>query len=241
MKILVAATGGTIASVPMNNDKGTFTIALSGEELFTYFPELKKTDHEFTIHSIMCKGSSNMTNDDVLQIANEVRRQTANYDGIIVTHGTDTMAYTASLLSYLLLDVEKPVVMTGSMLSAVEKGSDAQRNMYDSVRFLEKLCAAGRRGVSVCRRVGVWRVHCSAVQQVAPAVRPPYPILSKLLFHVRGVRFGRPPAPLPENFHSCYQRWKAGKITGLAAAKECNMPMSSFRYRAEVYEKSKLP
>ena len=57
----------------------------------------------------------------------------------------------------------------------------------------------------------------------------------------RGVRFGRPPAPLPENFHSCYQRWKAGKITGLAAAKECNMPMSSFRYRAEVYEKSKLP
>ena len=56
----------------------------------------------------------------------------------------------------------------------------------------------------------------------------------------RGVRFGRPPAPLPENFHSCYQRWKAGKITGVAAAKECNMPMSSFRYRAEVYEKSTL-
>lgn len=56
----------------------------------------------------------------------------------------------------------------------------------------------------------------------------------------RGVRFGRPPAPLPENFHSVYQRWKAGKITGLAAAKECGMPMSTFRYRAEVYEKAKL-
>ncbi|MCD8362170.1 MAG: recombinase family protein [Lachnospiraceae bacterium] len=56
----------------------------------------------------------------------------------------------------------------------------------------------------------------------------------------RGVRFGRPPAPLPENFHSVYQRWKAGKITGLAAAKECGMPMSTFRYRAEIYEKARL-
>ncbi len=56
----------------------------------------------------------------------------------------------------------------------------------------------------------------------------------------RGVRFGRPPAPLPANFHSVYQRWKAGKITGLVAARECGMPMSTFRYRADVYEKAKL-
>ncbi len=56
----------------------------------------------------------------------------------------------------------------------------------------------------------------------------------------RGVRFGRPPRPLPENYHDCYQRWKAGKITGTAAAKECGMPLSTFRYRAEVYEKAKL-
>ena len=56
----------------------------------------------------------------------------------------------------------------------------------------------------------------------------------------RGVRFGRPPAPLPENYHSAYQRWKAGKITGTAAAKECGMPLSTFRYRAKIYEKSTL-
>ena len=56
----------------------------------------------------------------------------------------------------------------------------------------------------------------------------------------RGVRFGRPPRPLPENYHSVYQRWRAGKITGLAAAKECGMPMSTFRYRAAIYEKSTL-
>ena len=56
----------------------------------------------------------------------------------------------------------------------------------------------------------------------------------------RGVRFGRPPKSLPENFHHLYQQWKNGKITGSAAAKQCGMPLSTFRYRAEIYEKSKL-
>ena len=56
----------------------------------------------------------------------------------------------------------------------------------------------------------------------------------------KGVRFGRPPRPLPENFHSCYQRWKQGEITGTAAAKECGMPLASFRYRAEIYENAKI-
>ena len=56
----------------------------------------------------------------------------------------------------------------------------------------------------------------------------------------RGVRFGRPPSPLPENFHEVYQLWKSGKVTGTAAAELCGMPLSTFRYRAEIYEKAKL-
>ena len=56
----------------------------------------------------------------------------------------------------------------------------------------------------------------------------------------RGVRFGRPPSRLPDNFHDVYQRWKNVKITVTSAAKECNMPLSTFRYRAEIYEKAKL-
>lgn len=56
----------------------------------------------------------------------------------------------------------------------------------------------------------------------------------------KGVRFGRVPKPLPENFHAVYQRWKHGEITGTAAAKECGMPLSTFRYRAEIYEKAGL-
>lgn len=56
----------------------------------------------------------------------------------------------------------------------------------------------------------------------------------------KGVRFGRVPKPLPENFHAVYQRWKRDEITGTAAAKECGMPLSTFRYRAEIYEKAGL-
>lgn len=56
----------------------------------------------------------------------------------------------------------------------------------------------------------------------------------------KGIRFGRVPKPLPENFHVVYQRWKSGEITGTAAAKECKMPLSTFRYRAEIYQKAKL-
>lgn len=57
----------------------------------------------------------------------------------------------------------------------------------------------------------------------------------------RGVRFGRPPRPLPENYPSAYHRWKAGAITGTAAAKECGMPLSTFRYRAERFEEAASP
>ena len=52
----------------------------------------------------------------------------------------------------------------------------------------------------------------------------------------KGIRFGRPPKPLPDGFHAAYQKWKAGKITGITAAKECNMPLTTFRYRAQHYE-----
>ncbi len=56
----------------------------------------------------------------------------------------------------------------------------------------------------------------------------------------RGVRFGRPPRPLPPGFHSAYRRWKSGNVTGTQAAMECGMPLSTFRYRARSYEKTGL-
>lgn len=56
----------------------------------------------------------------------------------------------------------------------------------------------------------------------------------------KGIQFGRTPKPLPPNFEICYRRWKQGEITGTAAARECGMPLSTFRYRAEIYENATL-
>lgn len=57
----------------------------------------------------------------------------------------------------------------------------------------------------------------------------------------RGVRFGRPAHPLPENYPSVYKRWQAGEITGSAAARECGMALSSFLYKAELFKKNGPP
>lgn len=54
----------------------------------------------------------------------------------------------------------------------------------------------------------------------------------------RGVRFGRPPKPLPENFPGLCRRWRAGEITGIKAAKECGMPLTTFRYKAKLYKEA---
>lgn len=56
----------------------------------------------------------------------------------------------------------------------------------------------------------------------------------------KGVRFGRPPRPLPLEFHNAYQEWRTGNITCTEAARRCNMPLSTFRYRVEIYQKSTL-
>ena len=57
----------------------------------------------------------------------------------------------------------------------------------------------------------------------------------------KGIRFGRPPLPLPENFHENYQRWKSGEITCTTAARACRLPLSTFRDKAAVYGKAILP
>ena len=53
----------------------------------------------------------------------------------------------------------------------------------------------------------------------------------------RGVRFGRPPKPLPKNYSSVYQRWKSGNITGTQAARKCGMPLATFLYQANGHKK----
>lgn len=54
----------------------------------------------------------------------------------------------------------------------------------------------------------------------------------------RGVKFGRPAMPIPDSFYSAYIKWKQGELTGAAAARECQMPLTSFRYRAKNFERA---
>jgi L-asparaginase len=80
--------------------------------------------------------SSNMTPRDWLRIAETIRRNYAAYDGFLVIHGTDTMAFTASALSFMLEDLAKPVILTGSQIPLEETRNDAQHNLLTALLIL---------------------------------------------------------------------------------------------------------
>jgi len=73
-----------------------------------------------------------MQPEDWITIAENVFCELENYDGFVITHGTDTMAYTASALTFMLQDIKKPVVITGSQIPLREKNSDAEKNILDA-------------------------------------------------------------------------------------------------------------
>jgi len=127
-KVLILATGGTIASIP--SEEG-LTPALSADQLIEAIPGLWDIC-EIEAKSIMSKASSNMQPEDWITIAENVFCELENYDGFVITHGTDTMAYTASALTFMLQDIKKPVVITGSQIPLREKNSDAEKNILDA-------------------------------------------------------------------------------------------------------------
>ncbi len=144
MKILLISTGGTIASqqsaeglVPMDQ----------GEALAAQVPDIYEIA-DIDIANVFSKDSSNIDPADWAAIINCIR-ENPSYDGYVMTHGTDTMAYTSSVLSYALRDLEKPVVITGSMIPMSEHGTDAKRNLEDAFRFTEALLAKRQSGVAL--------------------------------------------------------------------------------------------
>jgi len=82
--------------------------------------------------------SSEMTPEIWAKLATFLADEIKGYDGVLITHGTDTMHYTASALSFMLRNLNKPVVLTGAMIPIVEDGSDGVRNLLDSITFLVK-------------------------------------------------------------------------------------------------------
>ncbi|MCK4729718.1 MAG: asparaginase [Candidatus Aenigmarchaeota archaeon] len=131
-KILFIGTGGTITAKTVNNSwkPGEF----NEKELLDFIPEIKDLADIKTI-DLLNIDSSNMQPKHWLEIAKTIKDNYPDYDGFVITHGTDTMHYTASALSFLLQDLSKPIVLTGSQVPPHMLGSDSKRNVLDSVRI----------------------------------------------------------------------------------------------------------
>lgn len=128
-RVLVIATGGTIASA---EEGSGLAPALTGEQLVAFVPEVAQVCH-VEVAQVMNVDSTNMRPEGWLTIAGEVRRSYDDFDGFVVLHGTDTLAYTAAGLSYLVQGRPKPIVLTGSQLPMGDSGTDGKRNLLDAV------------------------------------------------------------------------------------------------------------
>lgn len=130
-RILLVATGGTIASKEEGNG---LSPALSGEELTRYVPEMADLA-TLDVKQAMNIDSTNMRPSDWLRVARTIMESYNDYDGFVVLHGTDTMAYTAAALSYLIQHSPKPIVLTGSQRPMASTFTDAKLNLYQSVLY----------------------------------------------------------------------------------------------------------
>ena len=133
--ISILHTGGTIAS-KVDYETGAVTAIFSPEDLLSMFPELKD------IANIKSRLISNMLSEDINfkhynLIAREISKELKNnIEGIILTHGTDTLAYTAAALSFILEDIPIPVILVGAQRSSDRGSSDAFLNLLSAVKFI---------------------------------------------------------------------------------------------------------
>jgi len=139
-RILLIGTGGTIVSRPTDDGLAP---SLSVDELLAKIPEIAGICKPDCIQ-LFNMDSTNIGPVHWLEIARTIRKHYADYDGFVIAHGTDTMAYTAAGLSYLIQDSRKSIVITGAQISVAQDDSDARRNMIDAF-----LCAADRESHGV--------------------------------------------------------------------------------------------
>ena len=121
-------TGGTIASIPSNNG---LIPEISGKEIISLMSELKNICTIDTLE-LLNIDSSNISKKHYILMLDTLEKNYDNYDGFVITHGTDTMAYSSSMLACAIENLSKPVVFTGSQLPLKAKATDAYRNLYDA-------------------------------------------------------------------------------------------------------------
>lgn len=130
-KILLIATGGTIAS---KYTADGLSPQIDAQELLSYVPSAK----DFcTIDAVQpfALDSTNINADHWLMLAEMIEKKYEFYDGFVICHGTDTMAYTAAALSYLIQNNRRPIVITGAQKPIDLAITDARSNLLDSLRF----------------------------------------------------------------------------------------------------------
>lgn len=164
--ILLLTTGGTIASLPGGDGlepHRSDVMERQLNQLRSYF--------DITVEDLMCLDSSNIRPKEWQEIAKRVYECRLDYDGIVISHGTDTMAYTASAITWMLPGIDRPVVLTGSQLPLADVLSDGP----DNLRTAFAMAASGHPGIYLafdrkvmlgCRAVKVRASGFSAFESV---------------------------------------------------------------------------
>ncbi len=130
-KILIIGTGGTIASKPSADG---LTPDLDSKQLIDSIPSISDICDVDCIQAFSLD-STNVRPEHWLILAEIITENYDRYDGFVITHGTDTMAYTAAGLSYLIQNSKKPIVLTGAQKPIGEEITDAKRNMIDALIY----------------------------------------------------------------------------------------------------------
>lgn len=177
-KILIVATGGTIASMPQEDGLAP---ELSGQDLIQRVPELKGLCDITTVQP-MNIDSTNMRPRDWLTIASVIAERYDEFDGFVILHGTDTMAYSAAALSYLLQDSPKPIVLTGSQQPMAAPFTDAQLNVYQSIIFALNPCSFDVNVVFGSQVIAGTRAHKQRTMSFNAFSSMNYPVLA----YIRG-------------------------------------------------------
>ena len=135
-KVLMLGTGGTIASEVTPSGLAP---ALTSAELLRCVPEISSLC-SVTCEELFSIDSTNVTPAHWLTIARAIRARYEEYDGFVIAHGTDTMAYTAAALSYLVQDSPKPIILTGAQKPIWFDGTDSKRNLTDAFLYACRGC-----------------------------------------------------------------------------------------------------
>lgn len=149
--ILLIYTGGTIGMIK-DSDTGVLK-AFDFKNLLNRIPELKLLDCEInTISFDEPIDSSNMNPDYWIQIAEIIENNYNDFDGFVVLHGSDTMSYSASALSFMFENLAKPIIFTGSQLPIGDLRTDAKENLITSIQ----MASLQKNGKPIIREVGLY-------------------------------------------------------------------------------------